>query len=110
MAEALTFNEYPFLKELGLQEENLGCYNGAWVGNGPIITAVNPSNGKPIARVKGVRGFSPLRFLFFDGCSFPGTFLTHACIILVSTQASTEDYESCIQAMMAARKLWQAVR
>ncbi len=24
----LNFNKYPFLKELGLAEENLGCYSG----------------------------------------------------------------------------------
>jgi len=73
--QALTFNEYPFLKELGLQEENFGVYNGQWMGNGPVITAINPSTGKAIARVKG---------------------------------ASTEDYEKCIQSMLAAKQKWQA--
>ncbi|GAM22737.1 hypothetical protein SAMD00019534_059120 [Acytostelium subglobosum LB1] len=48
-----SFNEYPFLKELGLQEENLGLYNGKWGGSGDIVKCVNPSNGKVIAHVKG---------------------------------------------------------
>jgi aldehyde dehydrogenase family 7 protein A1 len=53
MAEqALTFNEYPFLKELGLEEENDGCYNGKWGGKGKVLTSVNPTNRKPIARVR----------------------------------------------------------
>jgi len=31
----LTFNQYPFLKELGLSEDNLGCYRrGEWVAGG----------------------------------------------------------------------------
>jgi len=48
----LTFNEYPFLKELGLSTDNKGCYsNGKWSGSGQTITSVNPANNKPIARV-----------------------------------------------------------
>lgn len=50
---SLTFNEYPFLKELGLGEDNLGCYNGAWFANGKDIVSVNPTNNKPIARIRG---------------------------------------------------------
>jgi len=36
MVEAqFTFDKYPFLKELGLEVENLGCYyGGKWVGGG----------------------------------------------------------------------------
>mgnify|MGYP007125564147 CR=1 FL=1 len=51
----LTFNAYPFLKELGLEEENAGVFCGEWFGNGPVITSVNPSDGKPIARIRSVR-------------------------------------------------------
>eukprot|EP01027_Heterolobosea_sp_BB2_P025709 GEZU01039464.1.p1 GENE.GEZU01039464.1~~GEZU01039464.1.p1 ORF type:complete len:513 (-),score=204.74 GEZU01039464.1:69-1607(-) len=52
MAEELTFSQYPFLKELGLSEDNLGCYTGSrWCGSGESITSYNPSTGKPIARV-----------------------------------------------------------
>jgi aldehyde dehydrogenase family 7 protein A1 len=49
---ALSFNEYPFLKELGIQEENLGVYNGKWFGSGDTYVTYNPSDNKPIARVK----------------------------------------------------------
>jgi hypothetical protein len=52
--ESLTFSQYPFLKELGLEEDNMGCYNGKWFGSGKDIIALNPSNNKPIARVRGV--------------------------------------------------------
>jgi hypothetical protein len=49
----LTFNEYPFLKELGLAESNLGVYaGGSWSGSGEEVVSVNPANNKPIAKVK----------------------------------------------------------
>jgi len=48
----LTFNDYPFLKELDLAEENAGVYNGKWGGKGDWHTSVNPTTGKPIARVR----------------------------------------------------------
>jgi aldehyde dehydrogenase family 7 protein A1 len=49
---ALTFNDYPFLKELGLSETNNGCYrNGEWVGSGSEYVSVNPHNNKPIAKI-----------------------------------------------------------
>jgi len=51
--ENMTYNQYPFLKELGIEETNKGCYrNGEWVANGGFVTSYNPSNGKPIARVQ----------------------------------------------------------
>jgi aldehyde dehydrogenase family 7 protein A1 len=49
---ALTFNDYPFLKELDLAEENPGVYNGKWGGKGDFATSVNPTTNKPIARVR----------------------------------------------------------
>jgi aldehyde dehydrogenase family 7 protein A1 len=50
---SLTFNDYPFLKELGFTECNFGVYRkGEWVGNGPEYVSVNPHNNKPIAKVK----------------------------------------------------------
>eukprot|EP00029_Vermamoeba_vermiformis_P003767 TRINITY_DN142_c0_g1_i1.p1 TRINITY_DN142_c0_g1~~TRINITY_DN142_c0_g1_i1.p1 ORF type:complete len:535 (+),score=185.68 TRINITY_DN142_c0_g1_i1:34-1605(+) len=53
-ATALTYNEYAdFLKELDIHEENLGVYNGTWFGNGPTITCVSPTTGKPIATIRG---------------------------------------------------------
>ena len=49
----LTFNKFPFLKELGLSEDNLGCYsNGKWVGNGQEVIAMNPATNEPIARIR----------------------------------------------------------
>ena len=49
----LTFNDYPFLKELGLAESNLGVYaGGSWSGSGEEVVSVNPANNKPIAKVK----------------------------------------------------------
>ncbi|MCO5571207.1 hypothetical protein L7F22_024942 [Adiantum nelumboides] len=44
--------KYEFLKKLGLQACNLGCYGGgSWKGSGPTITSINPSTNKPIATV-----------------------------------------------------------
>lgn len=42
------------MKELGLQEENLGCYyDGTWKSNGGAEhVSLNPHNNKPIARTK----------------------------------------------------------
>jgi aldehyde dehydrogenase family 7 protein A1 len=49
----LTFNKYPFLKELGLQEQaNPGVYNGQWKGSGELITSFNPATNEPIATVR----------------------------------------------------------
>lgn len=43
---------FPFLKELGLKEENYGVYDGEWFGNGELYTSVNPADNKPIATVR----------------------------------------------------------
>lgn len=43
---------FPFLKDLGLQDENYGVYNGEWFGNGELYTSVNPADNKPIATVR----------------------------------------------------------
>ena len=52
-AKQLTFNDFPFLKTLGLSEVNQGCYrNGEWCGNGAEHVAMNPHTNKPIAIVK----------------------------------------------------------
>ncbi len=51
--EKLTFNDYPFLKELGLGESNHGVYrDGQWTGSGEEVLSYNPATGKPLARVK----------------------------------------------------------
>ena len=55
--ESLTFEQYPFLKELGLSEENLGCYrNGEWVGGETTHLCNNPHDNKKIAAVKFATG------------------------------------------------------
>ena len=34
----LSFKDYPYLKELGLNEENLGSYDGKkWCGSGKLM-------------------------------------------------------------------------
>jgi len=49
----LTYNDFPFLKELGLSEMNSGCYRaGEWVGSGEVVTSINPHTNKPIASVR----------------------------------------------------------
>jgi hypothetical protein len=50
--ESLNYSKFPFLKELGLEENNLGCYRkGEWVGNGSKYTSVNPHNNEPTAHI-----------------------------------------------------------
>jgi aldehyde dehydrogenase family 7 member A1 len=49
----LTYSQYPFLAELGLEEVNLGVYHsGEWTANGPEFTSINPHDNKPIAKLK----------------------------------------------------------
>jgi aldehyde dehydrogenase family 7 protein A1 len=74
MSTDLAYNEYPFLKELGLEEENAGMYNGSWGGSGSVATSYSPASGRPIARIR---------------------------------QATVEEYESCVSAMIAAQEAWQ---
>eukprot|EP01016_Furgasonia_blochmanni_P010967 TRINITY_DN1478_c0_g2_i2.p1 TRINITY_DN1478_c0_g2~~TRINITY_DN1478_c0_g2_i2.p1 ORF type:complete len:551 (-),score=249.76 TRINITY_DN1478_c0_g2_i2:169-1821(-) len=51
--EALLYDQYPFLKELGLEKENKGCYyGGKWVGDGDLLKSVSPHNNKTIALIK----------------------------------------------------------
>ncbi|XP_018560812.1 putative aldehyde dehydrogenase family 7 member A1 homolog isoform X1 [Anoplophora glabripennis] len=45
-------SKYSFLKELGLQETNLGVFDGTWKGSGKVVQSICPSNGKVIAEVK----------------------------------------------------------
>jgi hypothetical protein len=47
MESELTCSQYPFLKELGIGEENFGCYDGKnWCGSGNVYYSVNPTTGK----------------------------------------------------------------
>ncbi|KAH0895151.1 hypothetical protein HID58_057580 [Brassica napus] len=45
--------EYEFLSEIGLSSShNLGNYvGGKWLGNGPVVSTLNPANNQPIAQV-----------------------------------------------------------
>ncbi|XP_050768986.1 alpha-aminoadipic semialdehyde dehydrogenase isoform X2 [Pelecanus crispus] len=43
---------YAWLRELGLQEENPGVYNGRWGGGGQVVTTYCPANNEPIASVR----------------------------------------------------------
>jgi hypothetical protein len=53
-ATDLTFEKYGFLKELGLEKENLGCYfNGEWKSNSSSEhTSLNPHDNKGVAKTK----------------------------------------------------------
>mgnify|MGYP000021658645 CR=1 FL=1 len=45
--------EFKWLKELGIEEECAGIYDGTWKkGNGEELVSMCPINGRPIARVK----------------------------------------------------------
>lgn len=72
--EALTFAQYPFLKDLGLEEDNLGCYNGKWFGSGKDIVCYNPTTNKPIARVRGVSDFLFCVQFILHSCNYPLVF------------------------------------
>jgi acyl-CoA reductase-like NAD-dependent aldehyde dehydrogenase len=53
MESALTYSDFPFLKELGIEEMNLGCYHsGKWCANGPEFTSKNPHNNKAVCKIK----------------------------------------------------------
>lgn len=53
MQASFTHSEFPFLKELGIEETNSGVYHsGQWQGSGPEFVSVNPHNNKPIAKIK----------------------------------------------------------
>lgn len=45
-------SEYGFLKDLGIEQDNHGVYNGKWSGSGEWVTSVSPINSESIARVK----------------------------------------------------------
>nr|CCA21165.1 unnamed protein product [Albugo laibachii Nc14] len=45
--------KFSFLRQLGIEEENCGVYDGGWFGNGPILKSVNPTDNTTIASVRG---------------------------------------------------------
>lgn len=51
--ENLTYNNFPFLKELGLEAENRGVLlDEKWIGDGEAVTSYNPNTGEAIARIR----------------------------------------------------------
>lgn len=49
----LTFENYPFLKTLGLSPENNGAsIAGKWVGSGSVEHSINPATKEQIASIK----------------------------------------------------------
>lgn len=47
MEQDLTYSQFPFLKELGIEEDNHGCFDGKiWSGSGEVVVSLNPTNGK----------------------------------------------------------------
>jgi hypothetical protein len=50
--QGFTNTNYGFLKDLGIEAENFGCYkDGTYVGNGNEHISVNPTTNKPIAKI-----------------------------------------------------------
>lgn len=43
---------YEFLKELGLEENCYGVFDGQWRGDGALLDSICPANEKVIASVK----------------------------------------------------------
>ena len=53
MMADLTYDKYPFLKELGIEPENFGSYyNGKWQGNGEVLKSINPATEETISTTK----------------------------------------------------------
>ncbi|GJQ14972.1 hypothetical protein GpartN1_g6763.t1 [Galdieria partita] len=49
---ALEFEQHSFLKELGIERDNFGCFSGEWKGSGEEILSYNPATNKLIAKVR----------------------------------------------------------
>jgi aldehyde dehydrogenase (NAD+) len=43
-----------FLRDLGIEDQNLGGFNGEWIGSGPDLDVTTPIDGSRIATVKQV--------------------------------------------------------
>ena len=47
MESELTFDKYPFLKELGIEPINNGGYiGGKWFGGEEVLTTINPTTNE----------------------------------------------------------------
>ena len=86
--------EFPFLRSLGIADENFGCFNGtSWSGSGPVVAVTNPTTGKVIAAVPTCYGVRVQLIGIFQ-------------VIARVRTASLAEYESCIAGMDAARRSW----
>eukprot|EP00871_Galdieria_phlegrea_P003335 jgi/Galph1/4001/GphlegSOOS_G2651.1 len=47
-----SFQKYSFLKELGIDTENWGCFAGEWKGSGEELSSINPTTNEVIAKVR----------------------------------------------------------
>lgn len=55
MEQEYTYKDFPFLKDLGIEEENHGCYDGKkWSGSGDVTVSMNPTNGRVINKTKNL--------------------------------------------------------
>jgi aldehyde dehydrogenase family 7 protein A1 len=90
MEQEFTYSQYPFLKDLGLEEDNHGCYDGKkWSGNGETILALNPTSGK-------VYIINKIKFYLFKK-------------IAKIRMASLDEYERCIKNMEEVTEKWFAL-
>ncbi|XP_036142785.1 putative aldehyde dehydrogenase family 7 member A1 homolog isoform X5 [Monomorium pharaonis] len=48
----VTDPKYGFLKQLGINVENPGLYDGRWGGSGKLVDSISPATGKVIAKVR----------------------------------------------------------
>ena len=51
---ATTSSRLQFLRELGFQEENDGCYAGGghWRGSGSVSTTLSPTTGQALLKIR----------------------------------------------------------
>lgn len=51
-AAAAAMQKYPFLAELGIEEENPGVFNGTWGGSGELVKSRTPITGEELPAVR----------------------------------------------------------
>ncbi|KAJ3447635.1 alpha-aminoadipic semialdehyde dehydrogenase [Anaeramoeba flamelloides] len=52
LSSKFTISKYPFARELGLKETNLGCFTGKrWCGSGKKLISLNPTTDEQLAEV-----------------------------------------------------------
>jgi hypothetical protein len=82
--EDLTFDSYPFLKELGLDKVNHGALvNGKWIGSGSVRHSINPSDKKVLE--PSIQKIAEIHF------------------------ANGDDYEKAVAEMVKVKDIWRTV-